>query len=336
MRRFADRVRQFAAIVLFSAVAAIGLAPSPLSADVDPSRIETHRSKSAPLVYHYPGRYRPAIDKLDKSSAETVEGLTTQLGLEEFPEVDVWLMPEVADYFEVNDLENRAPEWAIGLSLGDRHTVVVARDTSLPGAAETDLEKTFVHELAHVAVEIAQGDGEVPRWFNEGFALIHAREWTPQRSERLAQAASTGSLIALSELDKGFPSHRNVASLAYSQSFHFVRYLQERFGPTVTADIMRRVRSGTPFETAIEEATDYSLAALETEWRNAITQNTSWLALLRDDFTIFFGATLLFVLAWIVVRRRRRRQREEAADEEDGEWSYDESRYPLPGEPRER
>lgn len=302
-------------------------------ADLDPSQIETRASQVSPLVFHYPRQYEPAIDQLDDSSDDVVEGLSRELGIDSFPEVDVWVLPEVNDYFKLKGVEDRAPKWAIGLSLGDRQTVIVARDTELPGGAQTDLEKTFIHELAHVAIDIGRGEGEVPRWFNEGFALTHAREWSPERSEKLTQAAATGALVPLSELDRGFPSHRNVASLAYSQSFHFVDYVKERYGATVTAEIMRGVRAGESFEGALEGATGSSLAALENEWKEGLKTSGSWLAIFRDDFTIFFGVAVLFVIAWLVRRRRLRDSEIEAED--DGEWSYDESRYPLPGERKE-
>jgi hypothetical protein len=321
-----------------AAVAAIAVVVGPtdsLRAEVDPDRIRTEKSSSSPLEYHFPAQYQPAIESLDRRSGEVVARFERNLSIEQFPDVGVWILPEVNDYFELTDREGGAPRWAIGLSLGNEQTVIVARDTEVPGGAKSDLEKTFVHELAHVAIDIAREGHHVPRWFNEGFSLSQAREWTPERRQQLTRAASTGSLMPISDLDRNFPAHHDVASLAYAQSFHFVEYLEKNHGKSVTARIMEKLRDTGDFGRAVEEATGRSVAAHEADWRDELTSNTSWLALLQSEFAIFFVAAIIFAIAWIVRRKRLRRSADGAGDEEeDAEWNYDKSRYPLPGEPR--
>lgn len=309
----------------------VSVAPGEASAEVDPAQMTQRASEATPLTYHFPKRYAPAIDNLEPKSGPAVERLKASLGFEEFPAIDVWVLPKAADYFELNDQKNRAPEWAIGLSLGDQKTVVVARDTQMPGGASTDIGKTFVHELTHVAVDVAREGADVPRWFHEGLALMIAEEWTAERQDKLARAASTDSLMSLADIDRNFPAHHNLASLAYAESFHFVRYIEEHHGRDAFAQIMEELRAGEPFPDAVEAATGRSLAALESNWRTMLTENTSWLSVLRDDFTIFFGAVLIFILAY-VVQRRRRRGRYDDEEDESGEWSYDRSKYPLPGD----
>lgn len=305
--------------------------PQQARSDVDPGSVVSSGSESTSLTYHYPERYKPAIALLEKEGGPAIERLSEALALDAFPDVDVWLLPEVDDYFEVNDKPNRAPKWAVGLSLGDRKTVVVARDSKMPNGEAVDLEKTFVHELTHVAIDVAKGKGEVPRWFHEGYAIMLADEWTAERSDKLARAASTGSLIPMADLGRSFPAHHNVASLAYAQSFHFVRYLEQNYGREAIAETMRDVREGRDFGDALGEATGQNLAAIQSSWRESITENTSWLAILREDTAIFFGAILIFVIGYMVQRRRKRRRMDEMDDEPE-DWSYDKSRYPLPGE----
>lgn len=327
-------LRWCVAFVVAAATIFIGTS-DPLRAEIEAERIQTQESASSPLKYHYPEQYQPAIDALDARSGEVVARFERNLAIDPFPAVDVWILPEVNDFFEVTGREGRAPKWAIGLSLGDEQTVIVARDTELPGGAESDLEKTFIHELAHVAVDIAREGHHVPRWFNEGFALSQAREWSTERRQQLTRAASTGALIPLSDLNRDFPAHHNVASLAYAQSFHFVEFLEEHHGEGVTARIMEHLRETGDFDGAVEEATGRSVAALEADWRDELTSKTSWLALLQSEFAIFFVAAVIFAIAWFI-RRKRLRRSADAAEEEDAEWSYDKSRYPLPGEPRDR
>jgi len=321
--------------LLLAVWATLAFAPGQVFAEVDAAQIKERASASTPLKFHYPQQYEPAIRELDAVGGDAVRRLEDRLAIEKFPAVDVWVLPEVNDYFELTEREGRAPKWAIGLSLGDRRTVIVARDTPLPGGVESDLEKTFIHELAHVAIDIAGEGGHVPRWFHEGFALSQAREWTPERRQKLTRAASTDALIPFAELDGNFPAHHNVASLAYAQSFHFVEFLEQNHGEGVTAEVMESVRAGKEFEEAVRGATGRGLDALETDWRGELSSETSWLALLQDEFAIFFVAAVFFAIAW-AVRRDRLRGSSGSGDGEAGDLTYDKSRYPLPGEPRDR
>jgi hypothetical protein len=326
-------VETLLAWLLTSLLAVVALAPDVARADVRPEQITTTRSKTSPLTYHYPKRYRPGIDRLGARAEQVTGDLARTLGFDSFPKVDVWVLPEVDDYFEYHDRDDRAPKWAIGLSFSNEQTVIVARNPSMPGSTAGDFEKTFIHELAHVGMDIAREGAHVPRWFNEGFALMHAREWTKERSDKLARAASTESLIPLADLDRDFPAHHNVASLAYAQSFHIVRYMRSNYGDDVFARILEELRAERSFPEAVESATGRSLAALEGGWRETISGETSWLAILRDEFAWFFGAAVIFIIAWVARRLRTRRDPEAMADDDvPEEWAYDDSRYPLPGD----
>lgn len=293
--------------------------------------VRTEASESTPLVYHYPERYQASADLFEKEAGPAVARLSKSLGIDPFPRVDVWIVPQVGDYFTYNDLKNRAPDWAIGLSLSDQQTVVVAHDTRMAGGTTSELDKTFIHELAHVAIDVARAGHAVPRWFHEGFALMQADEWTPQRQEQLANAAATGALMNFDNLTRTFPAHQNVASLAYAQSFHFVRFIQTRHGTEVFAKAIARLDDKTSFADALEAVTGRSLDGLEGEWRDSIATGTSWLAILRSEFLLFFGATILLVVIW-AVRRRRRREEIDGMDEDPDGWEYDRSKYPLPGD----
>lgn len=327
------RSRCLLALLFALAVAIVGPAGtvSSASAELPEGSVVQQSSEDTPLEYHFPERYRPTAEIFERRDGPAVQSLSRSLGLESFPAVDVWIVPNANDYFAYNKLESRAPKWAIGLSLGDQQTVVVAHDTQMPGGTHTELDKTFVHELAHVTVDVASRGRHVPRWFHEGFALMEAGEWTPQRQEQLAKAASTGALMSFENLSRNFPAHHNIASTAYAQSFHFVKYLQDKHGPQVFAEIFEKLRDGTAFGDALAEVTGATVAAQESDWKASLTEGTSWVAVFRDESMIFFGLALILVLGWAVKRVRRNEDLDAMDDEPDG-WDYDTSRYPLPGD----
>ncbi|RAL23564.1 hypothetical protein DL240_05240 [Lujinxingia litoralis] len=309
------------------------LSAAPASALGMPGMV-SRPGEQAALTYHYPERFEPAIAHLDGDADLLVAALERRLGLETMANIDVYLLHDMNTYFEWQGAEYRPSSWAVGLSLSDRSTVLVRHGVGSAGEP-IDIKKTFVHELAHVAVDRARQGQHVPRWFNEGFAVLHAEEWTPERSDTLTRAASTGSVMPLASLDRYFPPHHQSVSLAYAQSFHFVRYLEQRFGDDLFAEMMARVREGVPFHQALEQASGHSLAALERQWRDELEEGVSFWAILGDANGLFFGATLFFLVAFGVrVVRRRRQARMLAEDDDPGAWDYDPALYPLPGQER--
>ncbi len=302
---------------------------APAFAQVPKDQMTTTTAAGQSLVFHHLKRYEQGIALLEKEGPPTYRRVKKALGIDKMPPIDVWVVPRVSDYYQLHNRVDDAPKWAVGLSFSGRHEIIVSHAKQSP----REVLRTFSHELAHVAVDQARGKTPVPRWFNEGFAVMMAQEWNAKRSEKLSRAASTGGLIRFEYLWNTFPSHHLSANLAYDQSFHFVRWLQQKYGKNLYARVMKRVRGGRSFRRALATETGTSFPLLEAHWRRSLTRGTSFWSILSDDIVVFFGVGVFFVIALVVARRRRRRQLASMEDEEvDDAWSYDASRYPLPGQ----
>jgi hypothetical protein len=304
---------------------------SPVAAEIPADQMTQTLTEDESLRFHHLEQFERGIDTLEQRGPDVFHRIERSLGIEDFPTIDVWVVPQVEDYFELNDIPNQAPEWAAGLSFSNQHTVIVAAGGERP---PIEVMRTFAHELAHVGVDVGRQGQFVPRWFNEGFATLMAQEWTPDRSEKLARAAAGGQLTPFDKLTRSFPAHHMSASLAYDQSFHFVRWLRSQHGDDLYARIFDRLRSGEAFRDALEAETGSSLDELESRWRSDLESSTSFWSILSEENLIFFGAGVLFLIAYVFVRRRRREKLESMADDSgaDDGWDYDESRYPLPGQ----
>jgi hypothetical protein len=319
--------RVFAALMM----ASILIMAAPAAGEIPAEQMTVTEVSDGSLRFHHLRQYERGIDTLREQGPDVFHRVERALGIKDFPTIDVWVVPRVSDYFELHDSPNRAPDWAVGLSFSDRHTIIVAAGGERP---PIEVMRTFAHELAHVGIDVARRGQHVPRWFNEGFATLMAQEWTPDRSEKLSRAAAGGQLDSFRELSRSFPAHHLSASLAYDQSFHFVRWLRAEFGDELYARLFDRIRDGQAFGAALEAETGSSLTQLESRWKTELESSTSFWSILSEENLIFFGAGVLFLITYVVVRRRRRDKLESMMDdsESDAEWDYDESRYPLPGQ----
>ncbi len=301
------------------------------SAAVPPHVVE-RAGLDARLSWHYPERYAPAITELEQQAPAQIERLWRELALDELdqtPAIQVWLLGELDHYFQWHELAGRAPEWAIGLSLTNRQTVLVRHGVGL-GGQPVDLQKTLAHELAHVAMDYSRQGHHVPRWLNEGYASHFAKEWTLERGELVARMAASGRLIPMSELDRYFPAHHETTSLAYAQSHHFIRHLERQYGASLWPELMRHIRSGETLSVAFTLTTGDDFERVEFDWRTGLAAQSSPWSVFADGTLLFFGLSVLFLLTWRV-RRRRTRQLFDRLDDDLGDWGYDPEAYPLPG-----
>ena len=215
------------------------------------------------------------------------------------------------------------PTWAAGVALPSRGRAglhVQARGDGPLG----EIHATFRHELAHVLLHRALGGAQVPRWFSEGFAILKAREWSFQRVQTLTRAALTGSLIGVSELERGFPRGAHKVSIAYAQAVSFVAFLMDE-DRAAFKQLMATLRTGTPFRRALDEAYRRPLSELEARWHASLGHSYRFIPLLTGGSTLWVITTLIFLLSYM-------RRRKEAAATLD-RWAREEAGHPLPPPP---
>ncbi len=205
------------------------------------------------------------------------------------------------DWFEREAIPSRPPEWAAGLAIPSRRTILLA-----PG--NPTWEATLRHEMAHLAVAIAAGGQPVPAWFNEGFAVATAEQWGLDRATTMITAGITGEFHDFADLDRGFPAAQSMADLAYAQSFHLVRYCRQRFGDDVFRRIMGRMRTEqVSFSDAFAAETGTLMSVVFDEWARSASTRYRWVPVASGGGTAWVFVAGLAALAW----RRKRRQRAE-------------------------
>jgi hypothetical protein len=136
------------------------------------------------------------------------------------------------------------------------------------------LEHVLPHELTHVVLADRFNTRPIPRWADEGIAMLTE---PPQRRDELlrtiVKARQNGSMFSLRELltAKNYPTDQARATLFFAQSVAFVEYIVSvRSEP----DLIRMIETaeGSGYDQASRELFSADgVAALESRW-------TMWLA----------------------------------------------------------
>jgi hypothetical protein len=202
------------------------------------------------------------------------------------------------------------PKYAEGVAYPGLGLILLTIEPRYPNA-EHDLGEVFRHELAHIALHEALQGRDVPLWLNEGFAIHLSGESSLARMQTLWTATLAETLMPLGQLDAHFPDDSVQTPIAYAQSGDVVRYLlRTRYSQRFIA-MLRRVRSGQPFGSAMADAYGFEVYgvgenSLEDEWRRDVAKRYSFWPVLFSGSMVWVGALGLFVVGYY---RRRKQQR---------------------------
>jgi hypothetical protein len=202
------------------------------------------------------------------------------------------------------------PKYAEGVAYPGLGLILLTIDPKYPNA-DHDLNEVFRHELAHLALHEALEGHHVPLWLNEGFAIHLSGESSLARMQTLWSATLSETLMPLSQLDQHFPDDIVQTPIAYAESADVVRYLlRTRYSQRFVA-MLRRVRSGQPFASAMTDAYGFEVYgvgenSLEDEWRRDVAKRYSFWPVLFSGSMVWIGALGLFVVGYF---RRRKQQR---------------------------
>ena len=114
------------------------------------------------------------------------------------------------------------PEWVSGYAYGSLGRVVLLPERT-PSYPDGSLDELLLHELTHVLVARAASGRPVPRWFNEGLAMMAGGPWNLEDRTRLTFAMVRGNERPLAEIDELFAGEPGEVRLAYAISGALVR-----------------------------------------------------------------------------------------------------------------
>jgi len=277
------------------------LAASPLAA-AEPTRLVIEPQPGLP----------PSANRLAAGPHPWIESVMELVGLDEpGPDIRVILAPESSP------LARAVPAWVSGYTDGvtsDVGSVVVLLAERTPSYPDGGLEEVLAHEVAHVLIHRASGGRRVPRWFDEGLAMLAARSWRLRDQTELALGVLSGPRVPLWKLDDLFQGDRRQVEHGYALSGTLVQDLLERYGPAVPRIVFARVARGDRFEEAMRGATGATLIDIGEAFYERQASLKRWIPILTSTAALWFAISLLAIVAGIRRRRRRAEMEEEAAE----------------------
>lgn len=239
------------------------------------------------------------------------------LGLSLDKPIDVIIASTVDEFQRIQPEGARVPAWAIGVAY-PQHNLIILLSPAVRQRGPIDIIKTFQHEVLHIILGQAfKGSAEVPRWLNEGLAMIAANEWSMARLSTMTFAVLGRKLIPMEELAESFPWDPDQAHIAYCQSFYFIAFLKGKFGNNLFKTFLKEYILHKNFQRAILDTYNVPWGKMEDLWRDYLRLRFSWIPLITSSTTLWFLATLIFILGYARKKRMNRLKLEQWNREEE-------------------
>jgi hypothetical protein len=218
---------------------------------------------------------------------------------------------------ESSPLARDAPAWVAGYTDGVSNVVVLLPERT-PSYPDGGLEEVLAHEVAHVLIYRASAGRRIPRWFNEGVAMLAGRSWRLRDETQLAWSLVSGEKVPLLMLDDLFQGDRWQVERAYALAGALVQDLLDRYGTGLPAALFSRVAEGLSFDEALRRTTGATLVDVgEAFWaKQGVLKR--WIPILSSTAVLWLGITFLAVVAALKRRRDRAAEAERMAAAEAG------------------
>jgi len=201
------------------------------------------------------------------------------------------------------------PEWSAGAA--DPQRSVLYLQSPRFADPDTRMETVVAHELSHAILGMAVRGMPVPRWFEEGFAMMESGESGLNGTVQLMRGFVFNEALDLSEIEDVLRFNREKASLAYQESLAGVEYLVERFGPESIPDLVSAMRQGGSMAEAVRVVTGLPYRRFQAEWFESMKRKYRKAVVLDFSLLLSLVFLTLFAAAWVSTKIRTERKKME-------------------------
>lgn len=208
------------------------------------------------------------------------------------------------------------PDWGIGCAIPSRHLLVVK--SPIKFRYGKSLKQVLEHELAHIFLEEKVKGKRVPRWLDEGFAMMQSHEWTLGQDVVVARAVMTNSIFPLSKIERLNQFNQSQANLAYTMSFLAISYLFREYGEEGFIDVVDLLSQGGNWDEVFLKGTGSDYIDFQMEFYDYIRTRYQWINLLGDTYFFWLGLAFLIIVIYLLKKRHAKKILKRWEEEEKG------------------
>ncbi len=275
--------------------------------------LPVHAAEPLQLIIDAPANLSPLKTRVQDIDKARVQAVTNLVGIEQLGKpIRVIIAPEESDW------ARQAPSWVSGYAISEQDLIVLFPERVM-GYPYDSFESLFEHELAHILIGRAAGGQSVPRWFDEGLAMVAAHSWDFDDRARLIWAMLTAEHISLTELATLFRQDPDSARHAYVLSHAFIRYCLRQYGDAWPKHLLATLSQGYSFEVAFVRTTSHSLEQVTTQFWDQQSLWTRWIPVVTSSGVLWVGIILLALYVF-----KKQRQRTEAVKRQwkEDDWDF--------------
>jgi hypothetical protein len=153
------------------------------------------------------------------------------------PRCDIYIYPDAAVFHQATGQEETSPGFStMGMNAGR----IIARRINLRADHPNLLPTILPHEITHVVLADLFSDQQIPRWADEGMAVLAEPAAEQElRAADLDKPLSTGQLFRLADLMVMDYPDGKFWSLYYAQSVSLTRFLVDQGSPTQFVEFVK-------------------------------------------------------------------------------------------------
>ncbi|MFN0199482.1 MAG: tetratricopeptide repeat protein [Planctomycetaceae bacterium] len=155
------------------------------------------------------------------------------------------------------------------------HTIGASTGKVISLVSPTSMEKPYNwarvarHEFVHI-ITLQQTEFGIPHWFTEALAVKYESPIEPSQWQDLLRKRVPGNqLFELKNLNDGFQRAKSSEDwqMAYCQSRLYLDFLEQKFGPDVSLDMLKGYKQNLSTEDVVRKACGIELDELERAFR---------------------------------------------------------------------
>jgi hypothetical protein len=215
--------------------------------------------------------------------------------------IDVFIAADKKEFKRFQPKNAQVPDWAVGVAFPSQNLIILLKKKN------TGLAPVFRHELNHILLGQAfKGKEKVPRWLDEGLAMIMAGEWNLSSMAVMTGAVLTGAVLPMEDITTHFPYEESRARIAYAQSFYFISFLKRKFGDNSFRTFLSQYSKHHNFNLAIRRTYFLDWWEVENMWQQYLRLRFNWIPIITSTGFLWFVASIIFVIGYFQKKRKSR------------------------------